>query len=91
MFVVRSPIALLGQCMLDIKRRCIKLIATVCGPYVSARASLYARADPNWFAKVGVVPTGRSFVARQIRARRMANRETLLTSSLFLRYRLFIK
>jgi hypothetical protein len=57
MFAVRSPIAPLLQCVLGIKRRCIKLIATACDSYRPERH--YMRGPgPKWFAKHGVVPIG---------------------------------
>jgi hypothetical protein len=66
MFALRSPIASLGQRVLGIKRRCIKLIATACDTYRPERH--YMRGPgPKWFAKHGVVPIGRYVGARQVR------------------------
>jgi hypothetical protein len=76
MFVVRSPIALLGRCVLGIKRRCIKLIATACDRYRPERH--YMRGPgPKWFAKHGVVPIGPSLEARQVRAHGMLASESI--------------
>jgi hypothetical protein len=66
MLALRSPIASLGQRVLGIKRRCIKLIATACDSYRPERH--YMRGPgPKWFAKHGVVPIGRYVEARQVR------------------------
>ena len=74
MFVVRSPVALLGQCLLGIKRSCIRLIATACDPYRLERH--YMRGPgPKCLAKHGVVPTAQSFGAQQTRAHWTANSE----------------
>ena len=64
MLAVRLPIASLGQCVLGIKRKCIKLFATACDSYRPERH--YMRGPgPKWFAKHGVVPLGRYVEARQ--------------------------
>jgi hypothetical protein len=66
MFAVRSPIASLGQCVLGIKRRCTKVIATACDSYRPERH--YMRGPgPKWVAKHGVVPLGRFVEARQVK------------------------
>lgn len=66
MLAVRLPIASLGQCVLGIKRKCIKLFATACDSYRPERH--YMRGPgPKWFAKHGVVPLGRYVEARQVR------------------------
>ena len=67
MLAVRLPIASLGQCVLGIKRKCIKLFATACDSYRPERH--YMRGPgPKWFAKHGVIPIGRYVEARQVQA-----------------------
>jgi hypothetical protein len=65
MFVVQSPMALLGRCIVDIKKRCSELIATACDPYRPEHH--YMRGPgPRWFAKHGVASIERSLEALQI-------------------------
>ena len=66
MFAVRSPMVPLGQFLLCIKGRYIKLIASVWDPYRPERHYMRGR-GPKWFAKHGVVPLGRYVEARQVR------------------------
>jgi hypothetical protein len=71
MFAVQSPIALLGQCIVDIKKRCHKLIATACDPYRPERH--YMRGPgPKWFATHGVASIERSREAMEIDAQNSA-------------------
>ena len=67
MLAVQRLIAPLRRCVVGIKMRCSKLIATACDPYRPEHH--YMRGPgPKWFAKHGVVTIGQSFEAWRIKA-----------------------